>query len=517
MEGNNQDTGENFLPMHEIDPDHVPREVGTLTDNPPAVAPEVVGQEAASDDSDDRPRRQPLPAATNVQQDSEVFSPREGEMRAEDVLLVVPSDLRVRVATMARDAAFVNYEASEDGAHKVALLREGEKLRPYGGQLEATVSREGSAFRQTVKSEKGPLGAARPSFNDSDAATLSGEAAVLRMRAYMGLGGLITIPLWHSGFWITFKTPSDAALLELERRITEEKVLLGRATNGMLYSNTGAFIVNHLMQLAMDHVYSTSLQNKANIGEKIKVQDIQHIAWGLACAIYPSGFAYSRMALGETDEQNYVIEEKINVGKLQWTDTSALTERQIAHMARRAANCMTDADVETYTKDFLRGQGRAIDINDRVRIMLHVPSMDAHINAGQGWVNGIVVMVDKAFGMSQDLEERNAYIMDQGRASVMRQYSHWVESIELGGRPITDRATIDENLNVLTESEDARRKFFEEVVKFIDDATISVIAVPTVTPHEENKLPRFPHLVPIDAMTTFFTLLGQKVVAIRNR
>jgi hypothetical protein len=44
-----------------------------------------------------------------------------------------------------------------------------------------------------------------------------------------------------------------------------------------------------------------------------------------------------------------------------------------------------------------------------------------------------------------------------------------------------------------------------------------VIATPTVNDSEKNKLPRFPFLVPIDALYSFFTLLVQKNNRIAQR
>lgn len=485
----------------------------------PAVEPADAGEVAEAEaEAGEEFRLPPLADSTTTQQDFEVFVARKTkDLGPEDVLLVLPADKRDRVIAMSQGAANINYEKTDAGQEMMFYLREGERARPTSGAFESSVDREGSAWRQGVKGERGLLTAMRPSFDDDEAEVVSGEKAVLRMRALLGQGGLITVPLWHSGFWITLKAPSDEALLELERMIADEKVILGRATNGMVFSNTGAFISSHLVRFAMEHYYSTSLKSKDDIANRIAIQDIQHLAWALACATYPAGFAFSREVLGETVEQNKTIEGHIHLAKLQFTDTAALTERQIAHMSRRSAGSMTNESVDAYREQFLRGQDREVEINENVKIVFSVPSIADHVDAGQRWVNGIVTMCDKAFGLDQDLQVRNSYILDQGRATLMRQYSHWVKEIHMRKKVVKDRTTIEETLAAMTASEDARNKFYEAVIKFVDDSMVSVIAVPTATAKEENQLPRFPHLVPIDAMSAFFILLGQKVEAIRNR
>lgn len=467
---------------------------------------------------EERPKRKPLPDSTTVVQESPVFLPLGAEFNPDSITMAVPGASEDEMAEALNNMPNIELGATEEGRDWMAAAQAGYRNTTPRNMLASTGDREGSRWEQTVKSERGPIGAARPRSSDNDGVKLKGEAAVLAIRQAIGLGGVIRIPLWHSGFHITLKTPTDAAILELERRITEEKVLLGRMTNGMLFSNTSVFIASYLVDFAMQHLFETSLKNKENIADKIVSHDIQHLAWGLATAIWPSGFQYVRSVLGETDAQNKVLRDKIAVGKLQWTDTSQLSKWQINHMSSVMSGSMTDDAIKKYREEFLNQTPRKVEINDKLSITLKVPSLAEHITSGQKWVNSIVVMTDKVFGMEQDVDERNQYIYEQGQATYMRQYGHWIESIEFGnGTSIEDTETIDETISALSSDDAIRNKFVEATTKYIEDTTVSMIAVPTVAASEEQKYPRWPHLLPIDAMATFFTLLGQKVSQIRAR
>lgn len=465
-----------------------------------------------------QPKRKAAPDSTTIIQESPVFVPLNAPFDPNAITMAVPGATEDEMSEALNNMPNIELGATQEGREWMEAAQEGYRNTTPRKMLATTAEREGSHWEQTVNSERGRIGAAKPKMDDTQGKMLKGEAGVLAVRQAIGLGGIIRFPLWHSGFHITLKTPSDAAILELERRLTEEKVLLGRMTNGMLFSNTSVFISSYLVEFAMSHLYETSLKNKDDIASKIVSHDIQHLAWGLATAIWPSGFQYVRSVLGETDAQNKVIRDRIAIGKLQFTDTSQLSKWQVNHMTNVVSGSMTDDALKKYREEFLNQTPRRVQLTDKLAITLKVPSLAEHIASGQKWVNAITVMTDRVFGMEQDLDDRNRYIYEQGQATYMRQYGHWIESIELGnGATISDMETIDDTISALSSDDKIRTAFVDAVVKYIEDTTVSMIAVPTVAANEEQQYPRWPRLLPIDAMATFFTLLGQKVSQIRAR
>ena len=104
----------------------------------------------------------------------------------------------------------------------------------------------------------------------------------------------------------------------------------------------------------------------------------------------------------------------------------------------------------------------------------------------------------------------------------MRQYAHWIESVEAGGSLIDDIESIEQIVDTMSSVDEIRVKYFNEVIKYIDDSTMALIAVPTYecpkcTEAQPAPIARFPHLLPIDVMSSFFTLLVQKLQKIHSR
>jgi hypothetical protein len=166
---------------------------------------------------------------------------------------------------------------------------------------------------------------------------------------------------------------------------------------------------------------------------------------------------------------------------------------------------------------------RKVRLTDQISITLRRATMDQYLNSGAKWVNNIIRLVDEAFERPANEAVRDAYIMDQGKATNMRQYAHMVESIDIGGEDdadpqrITDEETIEQTLDVLSANDDIREAYFKGNKDFIEDATIAIVAVPVTEDEDRGALPRFPHLLAIDPLSVFFILLVQKIPQIQMR
>ena len=392
---------------------------------------------------------------------------------------------------------------------------------PQGGRFEATVEREGSHYRQFLETEKGKLGFSQPKFAETEGSKLTGEQAVLRVRSLLGMGSIISIPLWHSGFWITIKTPSDSALIEMRRRVMDEKIRLGRYVHGLAFANTSSYTNQWVLDLIMDHMYATTVKDATpqKLRTMIKANDLPILYWGLACGVWPKGFQYVRsMIAGNGINDKTIIEGRINVSKLMWVDNTAFTDRQKAHMSNRNSGAMTEDSIARYLDEFPLYKGRSIELLEgALTINLKVPDVDAYMQSGRDWITGLSALVEETFTSdADDAVRRDRAILDHANATIMRQYSHYIDSIVVQGREQKDAETINAIANTLSEDTDARSKFLNGVGKFIDDTTYAVIAIPEVS-GKETGLPRFPRLIPIDVTSVFFTLLMQRIALILNR
>lgn len=525
----NRENGEGAQPPHEenphaVDPskintgaseERVEVPTGTQTDKP---------AEPPAPTHDDWAGLPPYEPSKTVRQDYETYNPdlSPGSIDpSKGEFLILPADTEDRFDEYTSKAPNNPDASTETDRLWTQRVLDGELTRPANGQFRKVADRESANFGQHVESEQGPLAAARPRMAQPGDSVLTGARAVQRIRNTIGLGSLLTIPLWHSGFWITLRAPKEGDLLDLHRRMSDEKVTLGRRTYGLAFANSSSFTAELVFNFMQEHLHDSTLKQGLDIRKYIKVHDLQTIAWGLACAIYPKGFQYSRSVLTGPNQEKREVKGTLMVSKLQFVDRTMLTPWQVAHMSRRTGNHMSDEMLERYQSEFTLNE-RRVELENGLHMVLRQPSVDDYINAGHRWIDSITDMVDRSFGREQSDEQRDRYISTKGKATVMRQFVHWIKAlveVDGEGREVTyeDIETLDSVMDSLSEVDSLREKYFEAIHKFTDDTTVSVIATPTVTEGEEQKLPRFPHLVPIDALYTFFILLTQKNNRIQGR
>jgi hypothetical protein len=460
-----------------------------------------------------------LNASSTTVMDHDVFFPIEGGWKDNEVFMVGQADTQERTNKALDSLPNLDLSASESGREFIDYLLESMNGAPGKDQWRGAVDRAGSSWRQGVDSERGKISMGALNFKNVGEGTVAGEKAVLQIRALTGLGSVIQTPLWHSGFHVTFKAPSESALLNLNARLLDEKILIGRQTNGLAFANTSSYMTGWLLDFALEHIYDTSLQEKDNdkIRSLIQAPDLPILFWGLACAIWPRGFQYARPYFDPKTKEEKLLKQKLAVGKLLFTDIKSLTPWQIAHMANKGSGTMSVANVQRYRSEFVIGQPRRVELAENIAITLRVPNALDYVLSGQKWVGEITKTVDDAFELDPTDGRRADFIINQGKATGMRQYAHWVEAIHGGRATINERDSIDKVLNELSASDDVRSKYFDAIQKYIDDVTMAVIATPAAVQEEEGQLPKFPHLLPMNVEHTFFTLLDQKVTRITQR
>lgn len=418
------------------------------------------------------------------------------------------------------------FTEGEKGQDWVRFIESGVGNFIQGNALLSSLSRETSHWVQAVETEGTRIAAGRPGIGKEagEGELLTGDRAMFQVMGALGLGSIIQIPLWHSGIWVSIKAPSDSELLLLDQRLGDEKILLGNSTSGLLYSNNSVFLNNHLINFAIDHIYDSTLKDSTpeNLRKVLRSNDIPILIWGLACSIYPNGYPHARPCIAEPSKCQHVTETMLYLPRLCWTDKGALTKAQVKHMVNRRSKHSIET-VQAYQDAHQQGEKRVVKLNDSLSIVLKVPNITEYIKSGFEWIEGITEMIDSNFGTSLRGEDRDRRIMAQGNVTTMRQHAHWIDKFlltEEGKDPsvIESRETVDRLLSNLSGEEAIRTKVFEEIGKFIDDSTISLIGIPRYKcsscgkpqgSSEEDGGHRF--IIPIDVANLFFTLQRRRI------
>lgn len=389
--------------------------------------------------------------------------------------------------------------------------------------FEERLASEASDFRQYVESDSGRLSAVKPKIaKTAPGGTVSGEAALLKVNSMLTMGTSVQIPLWHSGFWVSIKAPSEGALIELDERIALEKGKLGRNTRGTAFSHSGVYIRGHLFNFIIDHIYDCNVKdwNEQMLRENILATDMAILTWGLSCAIYPKGYPFTRACVSNVSECQHVIKETLNIPKLLWTDNNAMSDKQKTHMAQRSSKVTLDR-VTWYQEEFTHPKSTNLRVNDAVAMDLRVPSMLETISAGVQWAEDIEQMTEAGLGKDIKYEKRARYMDEQSKLIMLRRYSHWVKRFIIGDEDDVavvaenDRETIDKVCEQLSADTDTIRTFRDHVQTFIDNAAFSIVGIPTYTcpscgGEQQDVYGRSPYIIPLEIEQLFIILVAFK-------
>lgn len=405
-------------------------------------------------------------------------------------------------------------------------IQEGDQILYSGNVFRESLHRDQSDWQQSVEHDGAQLVAGRPRFSATGGNKLEGERAVLKVQAMLGGGEPIQIPLWHSGIWISLKTPKNARVATTSDLIATEKANFGRMTNGLAFSNSSVFIVKHLVDLIIDHVYDCSVKDWTPelLRSLIRAADIPLLTMGILNTQYPSGYPYSRPCIATPKSCQHTEEALLNLSKLTWVDRNGLTKGQKDHMSKRRDR-FTVEQILNYQKVFDEREARNVhDTGVGVKVVFKSPSLDEYIANGYEWIESILRMTDDAFDRPLARDERERHINEHATLETCRQYAHWVshtivteedDSGEVIETVIDDAETLEKLMDSFSQHNDSADPFLDAVRNYIDDSAVAVVGIPRYDcPKCQGRQegdPKHPEIIPIDPVQTFFTLANQKL------
>lgn len=400
-------------------------------------------------------------------------------------------------------------------------------LQFYGGWFDESVRDpkhnwvNGVKFGDTVISARSYSGKTAPG-------SLKGTNAVYAVTNRLGAGTIINVPLWNSGVWLSVRTPSDSAILEMRTQITLDKVTLGRRSNGIIYSHNGVYLNRHVVNLALNHMVGNTIEEKLDnddLLDVLSIFDLQSIAWGVASALYPRGYNYYQSCLADPAVCRHVSNGVVSIPRMHWVDDTVLTDEQKYHMA--SSKKVKLEKVRKYQDQFLRTVDNRLDLGNETVMYLRAPTIRETLDAGDTWVNSLEMRTSQVFAQDMSINERELYLDRVGAANTMRKFSHFVERIEMGNpndlsgdvTTVDDRDTIDRILENLSSNPEIVSKFIDKIRQYQADMTVTICGIPNYTcpsckkPQMEEALDET-IIIPVDMVETFFTLATYRVEAI---
>lgn len=389
-----------------------------------------------------------------------------------------------------------------------------------------------SLFRQGVEKEDGSLASiSAPRFKNAGG-ELKGEVAILKISKALGLGDTLTVPLPHSGVVVTLKPPKERDIIDFYNSVFREKVYLGRMSAGLTLSNMSVYINNRLFQFILKHVHSVNYKEvpKEHLGNYILIHDFPILAWAFAATQYPNGFDYQRACTNDLKKCSHIEQAVINMLKLLWIDNTQLSAVQKSVITDYRPN---NLDVEVYRKyisEHSRVRGKDYALKNGMKFRMKVPTFNEHISDGMAWVTKINGDIDNLItDPESEAEAKTELLMQYVNSSALRQFSHFVDYIELnaaegGGDIIVDRDTINSTLELLSSDDDVRAELSTAFLDFKSFSTIALVGIPSYKcsncEAEQNPVPvndNFVSVIPLDVISIFFTLLTLRMSKILER
>lgn len=374
-------------------------------------------------------------------------------------------------------------------------------------------------------------------FKDTGNEKISTATAVARLTSFLSVGSIIQVPLWHSGFWVTLKPPTQKEIINLELAIANEQVDLGRDTNTLIFSNYSAVFNKLLTEFIVDHISDTSIKipggNIKDITNYINVQDFNILVIGILDCLYPDGINIIRTCknvlalVNDKPKCDYRAEAVLDPRKLIWLDRKALSPEMLSHMSKKAPESMSIDSVKEYQlsiqamidKEYkMKGEN-----GKEVTIKFSLPSLAKYLEQGDKWVNDIITEAEGLFTDADTTEKRNDMIMDLTKTVMLASYNSFVKSIEAGGIVLDDPDGINDTLQVYTVDDDIYDSFINDIAKFIENSAIAIVATPSYTcpkcaaDQTEDKTGPFKELIPLNVGEYFFLQCGLRSSKIRSR
>lgn len=419
------------------------------------------------------------------------------------------------------------------------VVKDSTSFNIVGEGLVGAFRTKGRSFSNHHEYNGKDLNARKAIAKPMEGQILTGERAMIRVINKLNMGTVFQVELWHSGLHVTLKPPVETEIINLHNSLLADGIKFGRASYGLIHSNYTAFVTDKLVKFAMDHIFETTAHPEKGVSitaipHHIVCQDIPILLWGLACSMYPRGFNYRRACVSNPETCNHVVEEKLNISKLIYTSMTNLTDWQKNMMSSRQPNVKETADLKRYREELVIAQSRRVTVNEgtseEVSFILRTPTIAEYLESGHVWINDIVNNVERVMGSDASQADREQQMDRHGNATMMRQYIHWVDSIEERETPesqpniINDRESIAKTLNVMSASDRIREFFMNEVTRYINESTVSLIGIPVYdcpvcgkTQEGGKHYPEHTEVIPLDVIQVFFDLISQILTKIQQR
>lgn len=415
-------------------------------------------------------------------------------------------------------------------------VQQGSELNVYEDVLDGSVSRDGSYWEQEFEVDGKVIKSRFPRFKESNGSSGSQQTALSAIRSKLGLGTHFSVLLPHSGIFLTLSPPSELEIINLYRNITNKTIDKGRRTFGTIFDQYSSMITSSIMELIEDHIYSCTLKDwkKNGLFDHILVTDIFILVNALAVTLYPRGFVFTRVCINDPNKCGHMETNRINLSHTFLNDTSNLNKDQKKFLSNTKPDSVTIDEVTKY-QDSLLGVNKGMVVLDaedesiKLHIGVRTPSIKTYLDSSEKRLNSIESTLEETLTEEEGEEARSNLFNLFINASIMGEFQHWVESIEVieDGDDIAlvnEEEFIGKTLESFSRNSHITEQYQEKMMTFINQATFGVVAIDSyncpkcgMDQSGDVKNDTYTEIIPLDTIKLFFLLSEREIRKIINR
>jgi hypothetical protein len=365
---------------------------------------------------------------------------------------------------------------------------------------------------------------------------------VMRIRGQLGLATEGNAVLWHSGMHLTLEGPPVLSQLRLETQLLDEKIEMARDSNGLVYSASSVYLNKAVADFILGFVTKSTIgtTNVEELKKVILLTDLEPLTLAAAATIFPDGYNLDRPCLTTHGGCGETLTRKVNLRRMLFVRRSRIDENQFALMAKRSAR-VDIKTVKAYQESIRPEVSRYIDISPTLKVKMRVPTLADYERQATAWMDEMDNRARVLMTSYANEADRQTYLLRANNIAMVMAYSHWIEAVVkvdenaenglvteltrvLQGDEANDlelQYKADQDLDRLLESfaddGELTAKIAEAIEKFINAMTLATVAVPKSAcpscgvPLTGDSLSKHPHLVSINPIEVFFTLIHHKI------
>lgn len=445
---------------------------------------------------------------------------------------------------------FLNYVARNKNKISNILFNLTEEEKLLLGETEDTIRFVSKEFMGDINNEDlkfvnslkyGDNDTGIRSVKDNPVEEGNKKANVGRFLSIIGLGNNIDIPLYHSGFRITCRPPSQADFSKLEFDVYNAEVAVGRDTSGFITSNRKGFATDLAATLITECIYSTTLklEEGEDILKYISILDFNIILLGLIQGSNPNKIDIQRPCSNiytVKDEQvvcGKFVTGTLNPGKLLFVNTDIINDEMISIIGRKGEGSVSKEDREYYLKIMRENTKKLqkinnVEIPDKLRyypirddktnyldFQFKIPSIYDYLNSSNYWINTVKSEIESVF--DANTTERRKDIIE--RISINNSLSVLSSNIESlfvarSGETVTNIGAIISYVNSINYGDEVLGELNSSIQRYVAASMFAICAIPNYTcpscrkkqEIETEVADQFKNFIPVDMLDFFFRL-----------